>query len=227
MRVAIFGGTFDPIHVGHLMVAEQVRQIFDFDQVIFMPSAIPPHKPGNGHVSARHRFIMANLATLSNPCFQVSSLEIDREGPSYTIDTLRALRSSFKPETKFFFLIGSDAFLEIETWQEARELFQLCQFIVICRPGVGREETLKYLQRDFFQRAGAIQPQIINFPFPEPECIDYTARLFLVEAILVNISSSSVRQLCSQGRTIRYLVPRPVEEYIYKHNLYPYKGGSS
>jgi len=224
MQIAIFGGTFDPIHVGHLMVAEQVRQIFSFEQVIFMPSAIPPHKPENTCVSAKDRFMMVSLATLSNPCFQVSPLEIDRQGPSYTVDTLKALRKSFGTEVEIFFLAGSDALWEMETWREAERLFELCRFIIIHRPGAAREGTLKQLQHSFFQRVENLNPQIIRFPFAEEQKIDYTVRMFLVEAISVDISSSAIRKLCAQGKSVKYLVPEPVEDYISKHNLYSYKG---
>ena len=134
-RVGILGGTFDPIHVGHLMTAEAVRNEYHLEKVIFIPAAIPPHKQGQKVTPAIHRFMMTVLATCSNPYFEVSSLEMNRPGPSYTIDTIYELVHRFGNDTDFYFITGADAIQEIPTWDRIEELLGLCQFIAATRQG--------------------------------------------------------------------------------------------
>ena len=132
-KIGIMGGTFDPIHVGHLMIAEAVWDEYNLEKVIFIPSANPPHKH-DVLTSAKHRFNMTLLATCSNPHFEVSTIEMDRVGPSYTIDTIKALKKMYGDDTDFYFIIGADCIHELPTWHKIDELLKICKFIATKRP---------------------------------------------------------------------------------------------
>ena len=134
-RLGIMGGTFDPIHVGHLMTAEAVRDEYNLDKVIFIPAAVPPHKQQQSVTMAKHRYVMTVLATCSNPNFEVSDIEMNRPGPSYTIDTISQLITQYGKGTEFFFITGADAIQEIHTWDRIDELLELCHFIGASRQG--------------------------------------------------------------------------------------------
>lgn len=196
-RVGILGGTFDPIHVGHLMMAEAVRGEYRLDEILFIPAASPPHKEGQRITPAAHRYLMTVLATLSNPRFRVSDIEMKRPGPSYTIDTVYELRYQF-PQTAFYFIIGTDVIAEIATWDRVEELLTLCPFIAASRPG--EEPDLVRLRREL----GALGEARIH-PVTTPE---------------LEISSTDIRQRVRRGASIRYIVPDAVEQYIYKEGLY-------
>lgn len=196
-RVGILGGTFDPIHVGHLMMAEAVRGEYRLDEILFIPAASPPHKQGQRITAAAHRYLMTVLATLSNPHFLVSDIEMNRSGPSYTIDTIYALREQF-PHTAFSFIIGTDVIAEIATWDRVEELLTLCPFIAASRPG--EEPDLVRLRREL----GALGEARIH-PVTTPE---------------LEISSTDIRRRVRRGASIRYIVPDAVEQYIYKEGLY-------
>src|SRR3972149_6883120 len=132
-RIGLFGGTFNPIHLGHLRGAEEIREVFNLEEIIFIPSSIPPHKVTEKVIEARHRLEMVKLATANNPYFSISDVELLRPGKSYSIDTLRYFREN--QQDNLFFILGGDAFVEIETWKEFQNLFSLCHFIVMARPG--------------------------------------------------------------------------------------------
>jgi len=192
------GGTFDPIHLGHLVAAEEVRAGFGLDRIVFMPSARPPHKPGRVITSAEDRYTMTRLATASNPFFLVSRVEIDREGPSYTIDTVAYFREQY-PDQEIFFITGADAILEIFTWREPRRLLSMCKFIAVTRPG--------------FDLAGlsSLKDKIGD------EVLD---RIHTFPVTALDISSSDLRERIRAGRSARYLVPEPVLEFINETGLY-------
>lgn len=196
LRVAVLGGTFDPIHHGHLAVAEQVADCYRLQQVIFMPNRVPPHKQALGISSAANRYRMTALAVADNPRFTVSRLELDREGPSYTLDTLRALRAQLGPEGAIYFIIGADAVLEIGTWHEAAALLREGRFIAVHRPGYD-------LQRLAAAVGEAAMAHIEPLALPE-----------------LDISSTDLRAKVAAGQSIRYLTPEPVREYIMCHKLY-------
>ena len=139
-RVGIMGGTFDPVHYGHLVTAEGARFEYGLDQVLFLPSGKPPHKTNKQVSEAEHRYMMTVLATLTNPHFEVSRLDIDREGVSYTIDSLRILREKFGPQTELFFITGADAIFEITDWKDSEEYLTIAHFIAAARPGFCLEE---------------------------------------------------------------------------------------
>jgi len=199
MRVGLMGGTFDPIHVAHLVCAEAAMEQHGLAKVVFIPTNVPPHKQGKPITPAENRFDFVTLATASNPRFEVSRIELEREGPSYTVDTLEEMKRRFPPGTEFFFITGTDAILEIESWHNPDRLFDLCQFVAAPRPGYSRQaaaEELGRLERRFGRR------------------------ILLVDCAALDISSSDLRRRAAARRSMKYLVPEPVEAYIQKHELY-------
>jgi nicotinate-nucleotide adenylyltransferase len=184
------GGTFDPVHHGHLVAASEVQSRFGLDQVAFVPSGRPWQKAGIAVSPAEHRYLMTVIATASNPHFWVSRADIDRPGPTYTIDTLRDLAREW-PDAELFFITGADALEQILSWKDADELFELAHFVGVTRPGY--ELSDEHLPRD---------------------------AVSLVEVPAMAISSSACRQRVLAGRPVWYLVPDGVVQYIGKHRLY-------
>ena len=193
------GGTFDPIHYGHLVAAEAVRTEFDIEQVLFIPTGRPPHKSSEAVTDNEHRYLMTVLATVGNPYFYTSRLEIDRPGETYTIDTIRHLRDICRKDADIFFITGADAVAEIFTWKEAVSLLGLCHFVAVTRPGYNTEKLLKDIQ--------AIDEA-------------FTARLHFLEVPALAISSSDIRRRVACGKAVKYLLPEVVETYMSKHELY-------
>jgi len=189
-RLGVMGGTFDPIHHGHLVAASEVQVRFDLDEVAFVPSGQPWQKEGREVSPAEHRYLMAVIATASNPRFWVSRVDIDRPGPTFTIDTLRDLRAQ-RPGADLFFITGADALEQILSWKEAAELFDLARFVGVTRPGYELSDA--HLPQDAVQ---------------------------LVEVPAMTISSSDCRERVAAGRPVWYLVPDGVVQYIAKHRLY-------
>lgn len=197
-RVGILGGTFDPIHIGHLVTAEAVRNEYDLDKVIFIPAAIPPHKQKQMVTEARHRYIMTVLATCSNPYFEVSPIEMNRPGPSYTIDTIYELIERYGEDTDFYFITGADTIQEIPTWDRIEELLGICEFIAATRQGCLPDvDNIK----EYFGELGGKRIHRLNTPELE-------------------ISSTDIRARVKNGVSIKYIVPLSVEQYIYKEGLY-------
>lgn len=197
--IGIMGGTFDPIHYGHLRAAEEVRQGFGLERVVFVPSGNPPHKREEDITSSRHRYLMTVLATADNPHFQVSRIEIDREGPSYTLDSLRQLKETYSSDTALFFITGLDAILKVESWNGYRQMFELADFIAAIRPG--------YSVRDLQVLRESLGPELGAKVHPFP-------------VTLLAIASTEIRRRTSEGKSVKYLVPDPVEQYIKKERLY-------
>jgi nicotinate-nucleotide adenylyltransferase len=190
IRLGIMGGTFDPVHHGHLVAASEVQSLFDLDEVAFVPSGEPWQKAGKPVSPAEHRYLMTVIATASNPGFWVSRVDIDRPGPTYTIDTLRDL-STQQPDAELFFITGADALEQILSWKDADELFRLAHFVGVTRPGYVLSDD--HLPRD---------------------------AVSLVEVPAMAISSSACRARVLAGRPVWYLVPDGVVQYIGKHRLY-------
>jgi nicotinate-nucleotide adenylyltransferase len=184
------GGTFDPVHHGHLVAASEVQSLFSLDEVAFVPSGKPWQKAGRSVSPAEHRYLMTVIATASNPGFWVSRVDIDRPGPTYTIDTLRDL-SAQQPDAELFFITGADALEQILSWKDADELFRLAHFVGVTRPGYVLSDD--HLPRD---------------------------AVSLVEVPAMAISSSVCRERVMAGRPVWYLVPDGVVQYIGKHRLY-------
>ena len=198
MKVGIMGGTFDPIHNGHLATADAVRDALNLDQVLFIPAARPPHKRGRQLADEFHRLAMTILATCSHPDFHVSTVEIERNGPSYAVDTVDRLKNFFPHDTGFYFILGADAALELHTWHDAFELVRKCFFVVATRQGTAFD----------------LRTVRLNFP------VDCRPHIIHVETPALEISSTDIRDKISSRRSIKYLVPAPVEQYIRKECLY-------
>lgn len=192
------GGTFDPIHIGHLVTAEIVRTTYRLDQVLFIPNGLPPHKQEMQVTPALHRYIMASMATCSNPYFLVVPMEIERPGLSYTIDTVKKILAEYGPEIDLYCITGFDAILDLFTWKDVTQLLRLCQFIAVARLGYENRTT----------------ETMDAFP---PEAKD---RIHILTAPRLDISATDIRRRVRQGGSIRYLVPESVEQYIYKERLY-------
>jgi nicotinate-nucleotide adenylyltransferase len=190
-RIGIMGGTFDPIHHGHLVAASEVAGRFELDEVVFVPTGQPYQKEGSGVSSAEDRYLMTVIATASNPRFTVSRADIDRPGPTYTIDTLRELHALYGPDAELFFITGADALAKILSWKDALEMLSLARFVGVTRPG--------------FELSDAHLP---------------ADSVTLVEVPAMAISSSDCRARTSDGKPVWYLVPDGVVQYIAKRRLY-------
>ena len=195
MKLAIMGGTFNPIHIGHLVCAEEAITQYGFDEVLFMPAGLPPHKEVEAGATAQFRFEMTVRAIAGNPRFRVSRFEIDRPEPSYTIDTIRHFRQEM-PEAEIFFITGSDAIIEILDWKDPQELLKMATLIAAIRPG--------YPLDDFDRRSGIISE----------------GRVRVMQIPAIGVSSTMIRERVAGRRSIRYLVPDAVREFIEAEGLY-------
>ncbi|GAA2529300.1 nicotinate-nucleotide adenylyltransferase [Rarobacter incanus] len=189
-RIGVMGGTFDPIHHGHLVAASEVASQFDLDQVLFVPTGRPGFKQDRAVTEAEHRYLMTVIATASNPRFMVSRVDIERPGLTYTIDTLRDLAVAL-PDADLYFITGADALMQITTWRNVDELWSLARFVGVTRPG--HELSLEGLPAD---------------------------RVSMVEVPAMAISSTQIRARAHSGLPVWYLVPDGVVQYIGKHGLY-------
>ncbi len=212
MKTGILGGTFNPIHLAHLRIAEEVEQACELDRVLFIPAADPPHKDVAGEVSFKHRLAMVEAAIRSHPDFYASDLEIRRSGKSFSVDTLEILRRE-DPTGQRYFIIGLDSYRDIASWKDFARLFSLCHLVVTTRPGVDVNEPLAPLpvaiHQDFCydEQAGRMQHKSGNY------------LIFLKETYL-DISSTQIRKMLAEGRSVRHLVPPAVADYIEAHGLY-------
>lgn len=214
-RVGLFGGTFNPIHLGHLRAAEEVAELLELERVVFLPCAQPPHKRGGGEViaPAQERLAWVRRAIAGNPRFDVDPVELERGGPSYSVDTLRTLRDPAGPEAPIF-LIGLDAFGEIDSWREPTELFRLASFAVMRRPPIDRRPLAECLPRC----ARPLLELGADGSSARHRSADTWVRL--VEITALDISSTDVRARLREGRSVRYLVPEAVREAILETGVY-------
>lgn len=194
-RIGVLGGTFDPIHYGHLAAAEEARAKLGLREVVFVVAGVPPHKLDEEITPAEDRYAMVELAIASNPHFSVSRIDIDRPGPSYTVDTIALLRQKWTEE--IYFIMGMDSLMEIDTWHQPQRLIQLCRLVAVERPGFVPD----------LERLEAVLPGI-------------TARTEIIDMPEVDISSTDLQRRVREGLPIKYQVPPEVEEYIDKHRLY-------
>jgi nicotinate-nucleotide adenylyltransferase len=199
-RVGVMGGTFDPIHHGHLVAASEVQSWFGLDEVVFVPTGAPWQKSERVVTAAEDRYLMTVIATASNPRFSVSRVDIDRGGPTYTIDTLRDLRTAYA-DAELYFITGADALADIFTWRDADELFALAQFVGCTRPGYTMDPAI-----------------LAKIPHD---------RVTMVEVPALAISSTDCRRRTTRGEPVWYLVPDGVVQYIAKHHLYPQSADES
>ncbi len=199
LKYGIMGGTFDPIHIGHLVLAEEVRTKLGLDKVIFIPSGNPPHKNFKNVSAANHRYYMTLLATVSNPYFEVSPIEIERTGKAYTVDTIKLLREKYKDEVELYFITGADAILDLPNWKNPEELLELCKFVAATRPGFNftkMEEGIKNIEEK------------------------HNKKIYTIFAPALKISSTDIRNRIKANCSVKYLLSESVEHYIYKNNLY-------
>ena len=200
-KIGIMGGTFDPVHFGHLIVAEAVREEFQLNRVLFIPVGQPPHKDNSRVSSPEDRYTMLTEAVKSNSSFQVSRIEIDREGYTYTVDTLSQLKAALGPDAKLFFIIGADVIHDLMAWKNFQEVFLLCEFIAVFRPGFDKKGFDGEIER--------LRKR-------------YMAKIHTVEVPLIDISSTGIRKRVQEGKSVKYLVPENVELIISKKGLYLY-----
>jgi len=198
MNIGVMGGTFDPVHKGHLLVAEEAKTRLNLAEVIFVPAGQPWLKADRAITPAEHRLQMLRLALADKPYFKLSAVEIERAGPSYTIDTITELRGQLEAEDEFFFILGQESLVQLPQWREAPRLIQLCFLVAAPRPGSPRPK-LKVLETSI--------PGI-------------SQRVMLLDAPYVDISASAIRDRVARGLSVRHLVPEPVNRYIKEHKLY-------
>ena len=206
-RIGLLGGTFDPIHHGHLDAAEAARERLGLDEVLFIPSRVPPHRDGGRLASGYHRFALVALAIQDRTGFRASAMELERDGHSFTVETLRQLHAEGYRPLQLFFIIGADAFAEIATWREYPDVLDAAHFVVIPRPGASLATAIA--------RHPSLAPRL-----REPRADESTTGIFLVEAHTRDVSSTSIRSRLAAGRTIEDLVPAPVAHYIAANDLY-------
>lgn len=198
-RLGIMGGTFDPIHLGHLVTAEQAREQFNLDSVVFVPAGKPTHKNEGEVTDPEHRYLMTFLAVINNPHFSISRVEIDWGGPSYTINTVRFFLQFYQHRVEIYFITGADAILDIPSWKDYQELLEKCTFIAASRSGYSLDKL-----------KDKVQPYI-------PAIFE---KVHLMEIPAMAISSTFIRERVKEGKTVKYLTHESVEQYIYKSRLY-------
>lgn len=198
MRIGVFGGTFDPIHSGHLVIAEDVRRELGLDEVLFMPAGQPWLKAERDVTEAAHRLEMAMLATALNPHFNVSTIELERPGPTYTVDTIAELKSGVAAGAELCFILGLDALAELPQWKDPERLVNMCRLVGVRRPG--------YEKLDLRPLEAAV-----------PGASEW---VMMVDTPLIDVSATDIRSRVSQGISIQGLVPQTVEDYIAQHGLY-------
>lgn len=198
MRIGIFGGTFDPVHIAHLLLAEQCREQCALDQVWFVPAGNPPHKEGNTISSGKQRQEMLDFAIAGHPAFLVKDLELDREGPSFTVDTLRQLKAS-QPDDEFFLIVGADSVRDLHTWREPEAILEMATLIGVNRPDISLPDLTELAQK--FGESGISKILWVSIPGTD-------------------ISSTDIRQRIQENKSVRYMTPRAVEIYIHNNKLY-------
>jgi nicotinate-nucleotide adenylyltransferase len=228
LRLGVLGGTFDPIHVGHLAAAREAADALGLDQVLLLPSRTPPHRPVDPSASVFHRFAMVALAASSDSRLVASDLELGRPGASYTADTLRALHATGLEGWQIFFIAGADAFAEIATWREYPAVLDMAHFVVCSRSGVAATSL--------FARLPGLAPRMIPVPVPGSEDPGLhpndgglhravvlhgpESRVFLLDCATPDVSSTAIRARARAGRPLAGLVPPEVDDYIRRHGLY-------
>jgi nicotinate-nucleotide adenylyltransferase len=212
-RVGVLGGTFNPIHLGHLAAAHAAQATLALDRLLFVPSYAPPHRPDSVLASGYHRLQMTALAVAEVPGWQASDVELVRDGPSYTYDTLIALRTA-EPASQFFFVTGADAFADIATWRHYPDLLELAHFVVIARTGTSFDHLRS--------RLPALTPRMVPCETTPASTLHSASSpaIFLVNAATPDVSSTEIRRRAVAGEPLTGLVPDQVAAYIAKHRLY-------
>ena len=198
LRIGILGGTFDPPHIGHLWLAALAAESVNLDRVLFMPASQPPHKKRRGMTKATERLLMTRLAIEGDPAFELTAIEMERPGPSYTVDSIAALEQLYGEDARLFLVMAADSLAEVDTWRDPHRLLERTEWVVGPRPGSALPDA-----RALRERFGAD-----------------ASRIHLLEGPSLEVSSSEIRRRVASGQTIRYLVPRRVEELIVARGLY-------
>jgi nicotinate-nucleotide adenylyltransferase len=198
VKLGVFGGTFDPIHIGHLIIAEEARVQLGLDEVMFVPAGQPWLKADRTVTDGRHRLAMVELAVASNPCFWALDMEVERPGPSYTVDTLAELRRKLGPDAEIYLILGMDSLSQLSRWRKPERVLEMCTVVGISRPGA----------EDF-------NPSTLDAISPGA-----SSRVILLRGPLIDISGTDIRQRVAVGLSIKYRVPEDVEAYIYEQGLY-------
>lgn len=212
MRLGILGGTFDPIHLGHLRTAEEIGQGLDLEKVYLIPSASPPHRTREPFASFKHRLDMARMAVEDSSLLEALDLENRRPGLSYSIETLKELHKLFSPRPELFFILGTDAFFEIKTWKDYRHLFDYAHFVIIQRAGFQPENLGTLLQNLGVEVGKTDRANVFTAPSGN--------KIMLIETTLMDISSTRIRKMVIEGESIRFLVLESVANHITKNKLY-------
>lgn len=219
-RIGLFGGTFNPIHLGHVQVIREVKTGFGLDRIFIIPSALPPHKKPGSVVDAEDRLEMIRLAFSNDPNYVVSDVELKRSGPSYTIDTVRHFTFNSPGNEKFYLIVGLDAFLEVHTWKSYEDLFHLISFIVMSRTIKGEKSTkpgLKSLENyvnSMISKGYTFSPAQSSYIHEKKQSI------FIFNVTPVDISSTMIRKHIKNGSPVKHLVPKTIEDYITAKGLY-------
>ncbi len=198
MKVGVLGGTFDPIHIGHLIIAEEARLRLGLEKVIFMPAGQPRLRPSDAHASAEDRLRMVELATADNLFFEACSLEVDRAGTTYTVDTLEELQDTFRDGVSLFFIVGEDILEKFHLWKEPERILRLCTLAVVTRKGTASPET-----RSWASVFNGADDAVVRLDSP-----------------VIEVSGTDIRERIRRKEPLRYLVPGPVAHYIFEHSLY-------
>jgi len=212
LRLGVFGGTFDPVHLGHLRAAEEALDMLELDEMLFVPVAVPPHKPDRKILSFQSRWHMLQLAVAGNRRFRLSDLERRMPGKSYTVHSLKRIQGE-NPGAELFFLVGCDAFFEMDTWYDYKAIFRLADIVVLCRPGCSEDQMLEFVSTKVSELY-AIVPGSRKISHPELRSV------YSLPNTRMDISSTRIRELAAEGRSVRYLVPDGVWSYIGENELY-------
>ena len=219
-RIAVYGGTFDPVHLGHLAIARRICELFEIDQVLFVPAQVAPHKVGRDVTPAIHRYAMLSLATQHDERLLVSTFELESSQPGYTVDTLDHFKKLL-PQSELFFIMGADSWAEISTWRDWQRLLTMANHIVVTRPGYElgvpneelRDRLIDVRLTDQDQQQPGIDKQLLA---------SGPGKIFLTDAVMKDVSATEVRRVASKGEyeELAKLVPEAVSEYIGKYGIY-------
>jgi nicotinate-nucleotide adenylyltransferase len=212
-RIALYGGTFDPVHTGHVEVARRVSQLFEIEKVIFIPAQMAPHKIGRAVTEPIHRYAMLALATQDDPQLSISTFELDAPDRRYTVDTVDQFQQALGDSTELFFIMGADSWSEITTWREWERLVTITNHIVVTRPGY----------EPAMSNVGAIRERIVDLRGGQsPSQSGPETKIFFTDVVMKDISATNIRRLASEGRIneLAGILPGPVLEYIRKYEIY-------
>ena len=211
-RIALYGGTFDPVHAGHVEVARRVSLLFEIEKVLFLPAQMAPHKIGRPVTEPIHRYAMLALATQDDPQLAISTYELDASDRRYTVETVEHFQRVLGDSTELFFIMGADSWSEITTWREWERLLSMTNHIVVTRPGYEPVTT----------HVGAIAERVVDVRGSQSPHIDRAKKIYLTDVVMKDVSATNIRHLASEGRTeeLTGLVPGPVLEYIKKYGIY-------